>query len=173
MKVEQKEVIQQDPEQKEASAPASTPTESKEQDINAKILETLNSISSRISDLEEKTKEKETKVSEEDVYKSLKAQKEMMDSQFRGTQQVENIIISPEERHKQLIENINFSFNNGAYSPLELAHSKDDPYFAYSRNSYVFRKFFEQTGIKSRFENVEELTRYYTNKNKLNPISPY
>lgn len=169
MNNEQKEVIQQDPEQKEVA----TPTESKEQDVSAQILQTLNSINERIVNLEEKTKEKASSVSEEDVYKSLNAQKEMMEKQFKVSSEKQNVIVSPEEQRKELMDSINFSFDNGAYSKMELQHEFNNPYVAYSRNSYIFKKFFEQTGIKPRFENVEELTRYYTNKNRMNPISAY
>lgn len=170
MNNEQKEAVQQNPapEQKEE---VKKEVETSASDLNSKILEALDKINERIVSLEEKTKDKEVKVSEEDVFKSLKAQAAMMQNQFKSSLEAEKALMTPEQKIKELSDSTNFAFNNGVYSAIELQQEFDNPYLAYNRNSYIFRKFFEQTGIKPRFENVEELTRYYSNKNKLNPLS--
>lgn len=152
-------------------------TSSKTENYTNSVMEMLNKISERLENLEKGQSSVETKpMSEEemqeDVFKSLQAQKKMMQAQTEYSSSRENNIpVNPEDKLKYLQNSTDFCFENGVYSPNELRQEFDNPYLAYNRNSYIFRKFFQQTGIKSRFENVEELTRYYSNKNKLNPIS--
>lgn len=168
-----------DTEQKEVEDQKQTTTSeqsvsSKTEEINSQLLETLKVMNERLSKLEkQESKPEEDKkfVPEEDVYKSLVAQAEMMKNQSSAYSSQSVEYLSPEEKSKQLEAAIDFSFMNGAYSNLELRQEIDNPYVAYSRNSYIFRRFFAETGAKPRFDNVEELTRYYTNKNKLNPLS--